>query len=159
MFLNGDFSSSHHEANDAPYGGVPVRRTDGISGSDPHQFSVVPGPPRDLGISICLDSLRSQRSGESQRCDHPSPYCRLPNTIQAKVRLERRPGIEDTECRQPPIPWGMAAVSGSIRGRNCQAPPWQFLYFFPLPHGQGSLRPTFFSRLRIGSITLGAWPG
>src|SRR5699024_3404580 len=20
--------------------------------------------------------------------------------------------------------------------------PWQFLYFFPLPHGQGSLRPT-----------------
>lgn len=23
--------------------------------------------------------------------------------------------------------------------------PWQFLYFRPLPHGQGSLRPTVFS--------------
>ncbi len=22
-------------------------------------------------------------------------------------------------------------------------PPWHFLYFFPLPHGQGSFRPTF----------------
>src|SRR5262245_908193 len=28
---------------------------------------------------------------------------------------------------------------------------WQFLYFLPLPHGQGSLRPTFSPRLRIGS--------
>ena len=27
--------------------------------------------------------------------------------------------------------------------RHAQASlPWQFLYFFPLPHGQGSLRPT-----------------
>src|SRR5437870_1435393 len=25
--------------------------------------------------------------------------------------------------------------------------PQQFLYFFPLPHGQGSLRPTFFSAI------------
>ena len=28
---------------------------------------------------------------------------------------------------------------------------WQFLYFLPLPHGHGSLRPTFSPRLRIGS--------
>ncbi len=28
---------------------------------------------------------------------------------------------------------------------------WQFLYFLPLPHGQGSLRPTRSPRLRIGS--------
>src|SRR5271165_6384729 len=27
----------------------------------------------------------------------------------------------------------------------------QFLYFLPLPHGHGSLRPTFSLRLRIGS--------
>ena len=27
--------------------------------------------------------------------------------------------------------------------------PWHFLYFFPLPHGQGSFRPTF------GTPTLG----
>src|SRR5262249_52733551 len=30
---------------------------------------------------------------------------------------------------------------------------WQFLYFLPEPHGQGSLRPTFWPRLRIGSVT------
>src|SRR5262249_9047507 len=28
------------------------------------------------------------------------------------------------------------------------AAPWHFLYFFPLPHGQGSLRPTFGSSRR-----------
>jgi len=28
-------------------------------------------------------------------------------------------------------------------GRNFQAPQ-HFLYFFPLPHGQGSFRPIFF---------------
>ena len=32
----------------------------------------------------------------------------------------------------------------------------QFLYFLPLPQGQGSLRPTFCSRLRIGSSFLSA---
>ena len=32
------------------------------------------------------------------------------------------------------------------RRRNYTSPlPWQFLYFFPLPHGQGSLRPIFLS--------------
>ena len=30
--------------------------------------------------------------------------------------------------------------------------PWQFLYFLPLPQGQGSLRPTFFST-RMGWVT------
>ena len=28
------------------------------------------------------------------------------------------------------------------------AAPWHFLYFFPLPHGHGSLRPTFGSSRR-----------
>src|SRR5689334_25387198 len=33
---------------------------------------------------------------------------------------------------------------GSVRrdGHHAAAP-WHFLYFFPLPHGHGSLRPTF----------------
>src|SRR6202043_1485594 len=31
--------------------------------------------------------------------------------------------------------------------------PQQFLYFFPLPHGQGSLRPTFGASLRVVGIT------
>src|SRR5439155_6122365 len=33
---------------------------------------------------------------------------------------------------------------------------WQFLYFLPLPHGHGSLRPTRSLVLRIGSIFFGA---
>src|SRR5215207_578203 len=33
--------------------------------------------------------------------------------------------------------------------------PWQFLNFFPLPHGQGSLRPTFGVSRRI--VTFGSW--
>src|SRR3954465_5724225 len=35
---------------------------------------------------------------------------------------------------------------------------WQFLYFLPLPHGHGSLRPTFSPRLRIGSGFLSPLP-
>src|SRR6185503_3540651 len=31
--------------------------------------------------------------------------------------------------------------------------PWHFLYFFPLPHGHGSLRPTFGSSRRTVLIT------
>src|SRR5882672_10468992 len=33
------------------------------------------------------------------------------------------------------------------------AAPWHFLYFFPLPQGQGSLRPTFGSSRRTVLIT------
>src|SRR3989442_6005996 len=29
--------------------------------------------------------------------------------------------------------------------------PWQFLYFLPLPHGHGSLRPTFGTSRRTGT--------
>jgi hypothetical protein len=35
---------------------------------------------------------------------------------------------------------------------------WQFLYFFPEPHGHGSLRPTFCPLLRMGSVTLTSCP-
>src|SRR5262249_28493573 len=36
----------------------------------------------------------------------------------------------------------------------------QFLYFFPLPHGHGSFRPTLAPRLRMGSafLPLDWWP-
>src|SRR5262245_56081348 len=33
----------------------------------------------------------------------------------------------------------------------------QFLYFFPLPQGHGSLRPTLAPKLRIGSIFFSPW--
>src|SRR5436305_7661058 len=36
--------------------------------------------------------------------------------------------------------------------------PQQFLYFFPLPHGHGSLRPTFGSSRRTGLIAASSPP-
>ena len=47
-------------------------------------------------------------------------------------------GLEDARC------W---MVLSSIWPQQPQAPcegyePWHFLYFFPLPHGQGAFRPT-----------------
>src|SRR5208283_4298553 len=33
--------------------------------------------------------------------------------------------------------------------------PWQFLYFFPLPHGHGSFLPTLFST-RMGCVFCGS---
>src|SRR5262249_44061340 len=44
---------------------------------------------------------------------------------------------------------GMAGVEeDGLYGVAC-APPWHFLYFFPLPQGQGSLRPTLGSSRRM----------
>lgn len=51
-----------------------------------------------------------------------------------------------------------AGLEFSERG-GAQAP-WHFLNFFSLPQGQGSLRPTVFSGLRIGSwlwLQCGPW--
>src|SRR5512145_1904646 len=43
--------------------------------------------------------------------------------------------------------------SDAVFSSMCQPPdpaPWHFLYFLPLPHGQGSFRPTFgSSRLTV----------
>jgi len=41
---------------------------------------------------------------------------------------------------------------------TCSIFMWQFLYFLPLPQGQGSLRPTFAPTLRIVSIFFGDSP-
>ena len=51
-------------------------------------------------------------------------------------------------------PWrtrpGVAHAGGANR---YAAAPWHFLYFFSLPQGHGSLRPTFGSLRRIVSTT------
>ena len=44
--------------------------------------------------------------------------------------------------------WGTSRTSSKVRASgnlssSIQPTPWHFLYFFPLPQGQGSLRPTF----------------
>lgn len=36
--------------------------------------------------------------------------------------------------------------------------PQHFLYFFPLPHGQGSLRPTVRLILLLSASSVGVWP-
>src|ERR1700704_6987527 len=48
----------------------------------------------------------------------------------------------------PPLHYGL------LQPAQHHAPaPWHFLYFFPLPHGHGSLRPTFGSSRRTVLIT------
>ena len=34
--------------------------------------------------------------------------------------------------------------------------PWHFLYFFPLPQGQGSLRPTLFTSGAVAAAVAGS---
>src|SRR5262249_48773107 len=40
------------------------------------------------------------------------------------------------------------ALDPHASGDDAEAAPWHFLYFLPLPHGQGSLRPTLGSARR-----------
>ena len=49
-----------------------------------------------------------------------------------------------------------SGLSGEEGLRPEHQAPWHFLNFLPLPHGQGSLRPTSFRALRTGSWW--AWP-
>ena len=51
--------------------------------------------------------------------------------------LEPLPGVINLNQALPPSPPAFSR-------------PWQFLYFFPLPQGQGSLRPTFWPCTRTG---------
>src|SRR5580693_9465433 len=45
-----------------------------------------------------------------------------------------------------------AAARGKFHHKVYASTPWHFLYFFPLPHGQGSLRPTFSPVLRCAGL-------
>ena len=56
------------------------------------------------------------------------------------LSVKKRPG-------ELQLPAG-ASVYSTRKLRRRQFLPQQFLYFFPLPHGQGSLRPTFGDLLR-----------
>src|ERR1035437_5353504 len=54
------------------------------------------------------------------------------------------------ECRLDRDP---RPPAGEARPRPSQLAPWQNLYFFPLPHQHGSLRPT----LSLSDFTMGTW--
>src|SRR3972149_6170626 len=45
-----------------------------------------------------------------------------------------------------------------VARRRQAAAPWHFLYFLPLPQGQGSLRPTFWATAAAGAPRATAWP-
>ena len=50
------------------------------------------------------------------------------------------PGIHARKCAQE---WSNAAKRACFAAfDHSYYAPWHFLYFFPLPQGQGSLRPT-----------------
>ena len=65
------------------------------------------------------------------------------------IRVRHRYCVESGPCGS-----GLARDSDST-GEEFFRPkhqaPWHFLNFLPLPHGQGSLRPTSFRALRTGS--------
>ena len=50
-----------------------------------------------------------------------------------------------------PVPFGHGRPDACATFTTPPVRMWQFLYFLPLPQGQGSLRPTRWPRLRIGS--------
>src|ERR1017187_8421807 len=63
--------------------------------------------------------------------------------VPASTRVSRSswPAGPRSGPRPQPLARGHAADQPCPRGSY--PAPWHFLYFFPLPHGQGSLRPTF----------------
>ena len=60
--------------------------------------------------------------------------------------------VEASGAALPAAP--TAAWTGRVAppGQWVVSAPWQALYLRPLPHGQGSLRPTFCGSRRIGSF-------
>ncbi len=58
----------------------------------------------------------------------------------ARFRKERASSIE-----KPSRERLNRADRQNLSGRTCRYAPWHFLYFLPLPQGQGSLRPTLAS--------------
>src|SRR5688572_6547032 len=74
-------------------------------------------------------------------CPHPA------SSVHAVTRGVRAPRLHQNSGHRPRY----------VAWRNPQAP-WQFLNFFPLPQGHGSLRPTFGISRRIvifGNCTSG----
>ena len=63
----------------------------------------------------------------------------------SKVKAVARPASEGVRVNAPVLSSMCSSMSGSA--------PWHFLYFFPLPQGQGSLRPTLGSSRRTVLIT------
>ena len=104
--------------------------------------------PRNLAASPCrylpgaqaLPDQPGRQGGEQQQIEAIQEY---------RHRRESFPSFE--------LWTGPDCLAG--HGYAPGAPPffmWQFLNFLPLPQGQGSLRPTRWPRLRIGSGFLSA---
>src|ERR1051325_2327123 len=72
------------------------------------------------------------------------PHQHIHIAIRAKLL---RPGhaTEQRKLRHLPLPAELPELLLRNLDRDHAAVPWHFLYFFPEPHGQGSLRPTFAS--------------
>ncbi len=66
-------------------------------------------------------------------------------------RVESQTDARARRVDAPAQPCGEAPLRAAHRSRRARsqasARPWQCLYFLPLPHGHGSLRPTFCSAL------------
>lgn len=65
-----------------------------------------------------------------------------PETHRLHVALRGEDGHETGRPASWQRPSGRRPTPGAAPGRGQASLPWQALYFLPLPHGQGSLRPT-----------------
>ena len=112
-------------------------------------------------------------AGDPRRdVDGARQHRRMPRHQQHVVERQRRReadgdlvGVEDVGSRfhssylqKRPTDVGLIAWRPARRGRIASVhAPWHFLYFFPLPHGHGSLRPTFGSS-RLTCLTTSSPP-
>src|SRR5690606_25995508 len=80
-----------------------------------------------------------------------------------RLRARKRPGhgpVAPGACPSAPPETGPGATPPMLRPRPTHAPaPQHRLYFFPLPHGHGSLRPTRWVTRRCTTVVAAAVPG
>src|SRR5262249_4243423 len=79
--------------------------------------------------------LTSTLVGTTSECRGTSSTSSNVSAVVRPVSIERRAGDSVFSIDSKRADRGRPIVHA--------AAPWHFLYFFPLPHGQGSLRPTF----------------
>src|SRR5580698_5355696 len=103
------------------------------------------------------------RIGTRPRSFSPQPVRYLPATIMRHSRMgetaarRQRYARSNSQDMRESLPEPAVSQPSAVSQLYSLAP-WHFLYFLPLPHGHGSLRPTLGPRLWIGSTTVTVGP-
>src|SRR5579883_1646898 len=131
--------TGHPDAPPSLVVGAPTRPP-GITAPSPNPVVAVPGAGA-IRVANCPCTIKKNRSfgGRGTRPFPPRHWCgmRIAGGMHAAPALVRDAGRGRHECR-PYARGGLAAAPAYADA----AAPWHFLYFFPDPQGQWSLRPT-----------------